>query len=76
VGNVLASVFCDERGILLIDYLPQGATVNGKYCVDVLTRLEAEIRAKCPHLKKTIFHHDNARSHTCNVTNAKLEELG
>jgi hypothetical protein len=52
VGKVMASVVWDENDVLLVDYLPQGATINEKYCVDVLTRLDAEIRAKHPHLKK------------------------
>jgi hypothetical protein len=35
------------------------------------------MRAKCPQVKKkkTIFHLDNARFHTGNVNNAKLEEF-
>jgi histone-lysine N-methyltransferase SETMAR len=30
-GNVLASIFCDQEGILLIDYLPKGQTINTEY---------------------------------------------
>ena len=30
-GKVMASVFWDEKGILLIDYLPTGQTITGQY---------------------------------------------
>jgi histone-lysine N-methyltransferase SETMAR len=74
----VASVFWDQKCVLLVDYLPQDATNIGKYYIDILTRLDAEIRAKRPHIKKKkiIFHNDNARPYICNVTNAKLEEFG
>src|SRR5215510_9443331 len=30
-GKVLASIFLDQDGILLIDYLPKGQTINAEY---------------------------------------------
>ena len=30
-GNVLASILGDQNGILLIDYLPKGQTINAEY---------------------------------------------
>jgi hypothetical protein len=30
-GKVLASIFWDPDGILLIDYLPKGQTINAEY---------------------------------------------
>jgi histone-lysine N-methyltransferase SETMAR len=30
-GKVLASIFWDQDGILLIDYLPKGQTINAEY---------------------------------------------
>jgi len=30
-GKVLASIFCDQDGILFIDYLPKGQTINAGY---------------------------------------------
>jgi len=29
-GKVLASIFCDQDGILLIDYVPKGQTINAE----------------------------------------------
>jgi len=30
-GKVLASIFWDQDGIFLIDYLPKGQTINAEY---------------------------------------------
>jgi len=30
-GKVLASIFWDQDGILLVDYLPKGQIINGEY---------------------------------------------
>jgi len=30
-AKVLASIFWDQDGILLIDYLPKGQTINAEY---------------------------------------------
>jgi len=34
--KILASIFWDEEGILLIDYLPKDQTINGKYYLSLL----------------------------------------
>jgi len=39
-GKVLASIFCDQDGILLIDYLPKGQTINAKYYLSLLVQLK------------------------------------
>ena len=38
-GKILASVFCDQDGILLIDYLPKGQTINAEYYASLLVQL-------------------------------------
>jgi len=38
-GNVLASIFWDQDGILLIDYLPKGQTINAEYYSSLLVQL-------------------------------------
>jgi len=76
-GKVMASVFWDARGIIFIDYLPKGKTINGVYYANLLQRLTNEIKKKRPHLakKKVLFHHDNAPVHTCVIAVAKIHEL-
>jgi len=35
-GKVLASIFWDQYGILLIDYLPKGQTIKAEYYSSLL----------------------------------------
>ena len=39
-GKVLASIFLDQDGILLIDYLPKGQTINTEYHSSLLVQLK------------------------------------
>lgn len=77
-GKVMASVFWDARGIIFIDYLEHGKTINSDYYIALLVRLKAEIASKRPHMKKKkpLFHQDNAPCHKSLKTMAKMHELG
>jgi len=72
----MASVFWDAKGILLVDYLPKGQTINDEYYANLLDH--AKIREKRPGLmkKKIIFHQDNAPVHKGVVAMGKLRDLG
>ena len=61
-GKVMASVFWDAHGIIFIDYLEKGKTINSDYYTALLNRLKAEIVKKRPHTSKNkiLFHEDNA----------------
>jgi len=39
-GKVLASIFWDQDGILLIDYIPKGQTINAEFYSSLLVQLE------------------------------------
>jgi len=43
-GKVLASIFWDEDGILLIDYLPKGQTIKAEYYSSLLVQHLAYIK--------------------------------
>lgn len=45
-GKVLGSVFWDSHGILLIDYLEKGKTINSEYYCKLLDQLRAAINDK------------------------------
>lgn len=77
-GKVMASVFWDAHGIIFIDYLQKGQTINSDYYIALLDRLKKEIVTKRPHLKKkkVLFHQDNAPCHKSMKTMIKLNELG
>jgi len=76
-GKVMASVFWDARGIIFIDYLQKGRTINGEYYANLLQRLGDEIKEQRPHVakKKVLFHQDNAPVHTSIIAMAKINEL-
>ena len=46
------SVFWDEQGILFINYLEKGRTINSKYQIALLVCLKEEIAKKWPQMKK------------------------
>jgi hypothetical protein len=50
-NSQLASVLWDARGILFIDYLEKGQTINSKYYMAELERLNDKIKKKRPDLK-------------------------
>ena len=45
-GKVLASVFWDVQGILLIDYLKKGRNINSEYYIALLVCLKEEMAKK------------------------------
>ena len=75
-GKVMASVFWDAHGIIFIDCLQKGQTINSDYYIALLERLKDEIAKKRPHMmKKNLFHQDNAPCHKSMKTMAKFHEL-
>lgn len=74
-GKVMATVFWDRKGVLLVDYLPRGQTINAdRYC-EVLKDLRRAIQNKRRGMlsKGVLLLHDNARPHTARKT---VELLG
>ena len=78
-GKVMATVFWDGSGVILIDYLQKGATINSAYYANLLKNdLREALRRKRPGklTKVPILLHDNASSHTANHTQDVLQRLG
>ena len=77
-GKVLASIFWDQDGILPIDYLPKGQTINAEYYSSLLVQLKDILKEKCcgKVTKGVLFLHDNALSHWALATQKKLAYLG
>jgi [histone H3]-lysine36 N-dimethyltransferase SETMAR len=76
-GKVMATIFWDAHGILLIDYLEKGSKITGKYYRASLDQLVDAIKEKRPHLKKikVRFLQNNAPVHTALDTSLKLREI-
>jgi len=47
-GTVLPSIFWDQDGILFIDYLPKGQTINAEYYSPLLVQLKDILKEKTP----------------------------
>ena len=45
-GKVLASIFLDQDGILLIDYVPKGQNINAEYYSSLLVQLKDIFKEK------------------------------
>ena len=62
-GKIMASVFWDSSGILFINYLEKGNTINSDYYFALLDQLKKEITGNRPHLLKKIciLLQDNAQ---------------
>ena len=76
--KVMASVFWDAEGIIMIDYLPQGHTITGLYYAQELRRLREEIKSKRRgKLRRgVLLLQDNAPAHTSRVAMAAAAECG
>ena len=76
-GKVLTSTFWDHDGILLIDYLQKGQTINAEYYSSLLVQwkdiLNGKRRGKVT--KGVLFLHDNAPAHWALATQKKLAYL-
>jgi len=69
-GKVLASIFWDQDGILLIDYLPKGQAINAEYYSSLLVQLKDILKEKCRRrlTKEVLFLHNNALAHRALAT--------
>jgi len=77
-GKFLASIFWDQDGILLINYLPKGQTINAEYYLSLLVQLNDIFKEKHRGkiTKGVLFLHDNAPAHLAIATQKKLAYLG
>jgi len=77
-GKILASIFWDQDGILFIDYLSKGQTINAVYYLSLLVQMKDIWKEKCKVkvTKGVLFLHDNAPAHRALATQKKLAYLG
>jgi len=70
--------FWDQDGILLIDYLPKGQTINAEYYSSLLVHLKDILKEKRRGkvTKGVLFLDDNAPAHRALATQKKLAYLG
>src|SRR5579862_8085227 len=73
--KLMATVFWDHRGPLLIEYMEKGKTVNAEQYCNTLDKLRKVIRKRRPRLLSdgVILLHDNATPHTAAHTREWLD---
>jgi len=77
-AKVLVSIFWDQDGILLIEYLPKGQTINSEYYSSLLVQMKDILKEKCcgKVIKGVLFLQDNAPAHQALATQKKLAYPG
>ncbi|XP_066302907.1 histone-lysine N-methyltransferase SETMAR-like [Branchiostoma lanceolatum] len=78
VGKVMASVFWDSEGVIMIDYLQKGQTINGEYYASELRQLKAAIIEKMRGKLRAgvLLLQGNAPVHTAQVLVAAATQCG
>lgn len=76
--KVMASVFWDSEGVLMIDYLQKGQTITGEYYASELRQLKEAIKQKRPGKLRAgvLLLQDNAPVHTAQVAVAEAANCG
>ena len=77
-GKVMATVFWDAKGVIMLDLLPKRITITGVYYANLLDQLRTAIREKRRGKlsKGVLLQQDNARVHTCKVAMDAVERNG
>jgi histone-lysine N-methyltransferase SETMAR len=77
-GKVMATVFWDMEGLLLVDIMPKGTTINSEAYVATLTNLHARLRRVRPHkqMADILLQHDNARPRVSLRTTEAINKFG
>lgn len=72
----MATIFWDQKGILLIDCLEKGKRVTGEYYADILCQLRESVKKNRRGLltKGVLLLHDNAPAHKSKLGVAALAE--
>ena len=76
-GKVMVTVFWNNVGVILVDFMSKGAPITDVY-IDTLKKLKARIRRVRPSLEmsKVLLQHDNARPHTSLKTSEVISSFG
>ncbi|KAJ4444150.1 hypothetical protein ANN_05939 [Periplaneta americana] len=76
--KVVATVFWDRKGVLLLDFMPKGTTINANRYCETLRKLRRAIQNKRRGMlsRGVVLLHDNARPHTAASTRELLDQFG
>ncbi|KAJ4428773.1 hypothetical protein ANN_25766 [Periplaneta americana] len=76
--KVMATVFWDRKGVLLLDFMPKGTTINANRYCETLRKLRRAFQNKRRGKlsRGVVLLHDNARPHTAASTRELLDQFG
>ena len=74
-GKVMATVFWDAKGVIMLDFLPKRSTITGVYYANLLDQLITAIREnrRGKLSKGVLLQQDNERVNTCKVAMDAVE---
>ena len=77
-GKVMATVFWDAQGIIMLDFLAKKSTITVAYYANLLDQLRTVIREKRRGKlsKGILLQQDNARVHTCKIAKDAVQRIG
>ena len=77
-GKVMATVFWDAKGVIMLDFLPKRSSITGVYYANLLDQLSAAIREKRRGKlsKGALLQQGYARVPTCKVAMDAVERNG
>uniref|UniRef100_A0A1B6H603 Mos1 transposase HTH domain-containing protein n=1 Tax=Homalodisca liturata TaxID=320908 RepID=A0A1B6H603_9HEMI len=75
--KTMATVFWDQKGVLLVEFMQQGTTITKESYCETLHRLRRAIQNKRRGMLSSgvVLIHDNARPHSANVTKQLLQKF-
>jgi len=74
--KLMATVFWDSQGVLLVDFMPRNTSINADAYCATLRRLRKAIQNRCRGKlsRGIVLIHDNARPHTARLTQNLLRD--
>ena len=75
-GKVVATVFWDTHGVIMLDFLAKKSTITDAYYANLLDQLKTAIREKRQGKlsKGILLQQDNARVYTCKIAMDAVEQ--
>lgn len=75
--KIMATVFWDQKGVLLVEFMQPGTTITSAVYCETLRRLRRAIQNKRRGMLTSgiVLIHDNARPHTAAVTQRLLQHF-
>lgn len=78
IRKIMCTVFWDRKGILLVDFLLGGESINAEQYCEILRKFRYTIQNKRCRMRSEgiVLIHDNARPHSAGITQSLIQEFG